>query len=156
MIEAVGLNNLGTYFSKCSSLLKDDGLMCLQGITIDDSRYEQAKKEVDFIQKYIFPGGSLPSVSAMAQSLMENTDLRIFDLEDIGVHYARTLKDWRARFFKNENKVKELGYSEQFIRLWEFYLCYCEGGFIERSISTVHLLLSKPDSRRDPVAYIAD
>ena len=153
MIEAVGLDNLNTYFNKCSSLLKDDGLMCLQGITIAEQRYEQAKKEVDFIQKYIFPGGSLPSVTAMSQAITSNTDMRIFDLEDIGTHYARTLKDWRERFFKHESKIRELGYNEQFIRLWEFYLCYCEGGFMERAISTVHLLLSKPANRRLPIAY---
>ena len=102
MIEAVGLDNMDTYFSKCSNLLKPDGLMCLQAITIEDQRYEQAKRSVDFIQKYIFPGGSLPSITAMAQSITKSTGMRIHDLDDIGLHYARTLRDWRERFFRNE------------------------------------------------------
>jgi len=153
MIEAVGLNNLGTYFEKCASLLKADGMMCLQGITIADQRYEQAKRGVDFIQKYIFPGGSLPSVTAMSHAITKKTDFHIFDLEDIGPHYARTLKDWRERFFQNEKKIRELGYSDTFIRLWEFYLCYCEGGFMERSTSAVHVLLTKPECRRVPLNY---
>ena len=153
MIEAVGLNNLDIYFMKCSSLLKNNGMMCLQGITIADQRFDQAKREVDFIQKYIFPGGSLPSVTIMSETIMKHTDMHIFDLEDIGPHYARTLKDWRERFFQNESKIRQLGYGDSFIRLWEFYLCYCEGGFMERSISTVHLLLTKPECRREPLSY---
>lgn len=147
MIEAVGLNNLGFYFNKCSSLLRPDGLMCLQAITIVDQRYHQAKKEVDFIQKYIFPGGSLPSITVMSQAITAETDMRIFALEDIGSHYARTLSDWRERFFHHEAQIRKLGYNDTFIRLWEFYLCYCEAGFRERSISTVQLLLTKPDCR---------
>lgn len=151
MVEAVGLNNLNTYFEQCSKLLKPDGIMCIQAITIADQRYEQAKREVDYIQKYIFPGGSLPSITAMSTSIMKTTDMRIFHLEDIGPHYARTLHDWRERFFRHESKIRELGYSEIFIRLWEFYLCYCEGGFHERAIGTVQLLLTKPDCRRQPI-----
>jgi len=148
MIEAVGLENLDTYFSKCSSLLKADGLMCLQSITIEDQRFEQAKREVDFIQKYIFPGGSLPSVTAISNSLTSVTDMRVQDIEDIGIHYARTLKHWRERFFKYESRVRGLGYDDSFIRLWEFYLCYCEGGFMENSISTIHAVLSKPGHQK--------
>ena len=144
MIEAVGLENLDTYFSKCSSLLKVNGLMCLQSITIEDQRFEQAKREVDFIQKYIFPGGSLPSVTAISNSLTSVTDMRVQDIDDIGIHYARTLKHWRERFFKYESRVRGLGYDDSFIRLWEFYLCYCEGGFMENSISTIHAVLTKP------------
>ncbi len=148
MIEAVGLNNLEQYFEKCSRLLTEDGLMCIQAITIADQRYEQAKNEVDFIQKYIFPGGSLPSVTAMSEAIMNATNMRIFNLEDIGPHYARTLHDWRERFFQNEAKIRSLGYSDAFIRLWEYYLCYCEGGFRERAIGTVQILISKPANRR--------
>ena len=118
--------------------------MCLQAITIQDQRYEQAKNEVDFIQKYIFPGGSLPSITAISQALTRATDMSIYDIDDIGLHYAWTLRDWRERFFKYENKIKKLGYDESFMRLWEFYLCYCEGGFMERSISTVQAVISKP------------
>lgn len=148
MIEAVGLNNLNTYFSKCSELLAHNGLMCIQAITMSDQRYNQASKEVDFIQKYIFPGGSLPSITAMSESIMKSGDMRIFKLDDIGLHYALTLRHWRERFFHNESKIRSLGYNDAFIRLWEFYLCYCEGGFLERSISTVQLLISK-DGYRD-------
>ncbi|TNF37318.1 MAG: class I SAM-dependent methyltransferase [Gammaproteobacteria bacterium] len=148
MIEAVGLNNLGTYFNQCSRLLKANGMMCLQAITIADQRYEQARREVDFIQKYIFPGGSLPSVTAMSQAIMKYTDMRLFHMEDIGPHYARTLRDWRERFFQHEQQIRALGYNDVFIRLWEFYLCYCEGGFLERAIGTVQLLLTKPECRR--------
>lgn len=149
MIEAVGLENLNTYFNKCSSLLKPDGLMCIQAITIEDQRYEQARREVDFIQKYIFPGGSLPSITAMSNSITNSTDMRIYDIDDIGLHYAKTLKHWKERFFKNEMEVYKLGYNEVFVRLWEFYLSYCEGGFQERAISTVHLLLTKPKFKQD-------
>ncbi len=151
MIEAVGLDQLGSYFKQCTGLLKPEGMMCLQAITIADQRYEQAKREVDFIQKYIFPGGSLPSVTALSRAITHTTDMRIFHLEDIGPHYAKTLREWRERFFKNESQIQKLGYNNSFIRLWEFYLCYCEGGFMERSISTVQLLLTKPECRREPL-----
>ncbi len=147
MIEAVGQENLDSYFTKCCTLLKADGIMCIQAITIADQRYSQALKEVDFIQKYIFPGGSLPSITAMAQSLTRSTDMMIYQLDDIGDDYARTLRDWRDRFFQHESQIRELGYNEAFIRLWEFYLCYCEGGFMERAISTVHLLATRPGFR---------
>ncbi len=148
MIEAVGLNNLNTYFKKCSSLLNENGLMCIQAITMADQRYKQARKEVDFIQKYIFPGGSLPSITAMSESITSSTDMRIINLQDIGMHYAKTLRHWRERFFHNESRIRSLGYSDTFIRLWEFYLCYCEGGFLERSISTVHLVMAKNKYRQ--------
>ncbi|HEY9200120.1 MAG TPA: cyclopropane-fatty-acyl-phospholipid synthase family protein [Gammaproteobacteria bacterium] len=148
MIEAVGQENLDNYFGKCCELLKTDGMMCIQAITIADQRYSQALREVDFIQKYIFPGGSLPSITAMAESLTCSTDMVIYQLDDIGADYARTLRDWRERFFQHESQIRELGYNEAFIRLWEFYLCYCEGGFMERAISTVHLLATRPDFRQ--------
>ena len=147
MIEAVGLEHLDVYFEKCSSLLKPKGLMCLQAITIQDQRYEQAKNEVDFIQKYIFPGGSLPSVTAISQALTRATDMSIYDIDDIGRHYAMTLHDWRERFFQHESKVLKLGYDQSFIRLWEFYLCYCEGAFMERSTSAIQAVISKPSYR---------
>lgn len=148
MIEAVGQENLDNYFSKCCKLLKADGVMCIQAITIADQRYDQALSEVDFIQKYIFPGGSLPSITAMTESLTRSSDMTIYQLNDIGADYARTLRDWRERFFQHESHIRELGYNEAFIRLWEFYLCYCEGGFMERAISTVHLLATRPGFRQ--------
>lgn len=148
MIEAVGQENLDNYFGKCCELLKPEGVLCIQAITIADQRYTQALREVDFIQKYIFPGGSLPSITAMAHSLTRSTDMMIYQLDDIGDDYARTLRDWRERFFQHESQARELGYNDAFIRLWEFYLCYCEGGFMERAISTVHLLATRPGFRQ--------
>lgn len=151
MIEAVGHTYYMTYFKHCSSLLKPNGMMLLQSITIADQRYEAAKKEVDFIQRYIFPGGCLPSVSVIADTLTRATDMRIYHLDDIGPHYATTLNKWRQQFFKNIDQIEKLGYSDSFIRMWDFYLCYCEGGFMERAIGTVQLLLTKPQCRRQPV-----
>ncbi|HYM36478.1 MAG TPA: class I SAM-dependent methyltransferase, partial [Steroidobacteraceae bacterium] len=148
MIEAVGHQYYDTFFKKCSSLLKPDGLMLLQAITIADQRYEQAKKSVDFIQRYIFPGSCIPSVTAMQNSITRVTDLRLFDLEDIGPHYATTLRKWRENLFANLDQVKALGYSDAFIRMWEYYFCYCEGGFAERAIGDVHMVLAKPMNRR--------
>ncbi len=156
MIEAVGHQYLDTYFAKCSSLLKPEGIMLIQAITIADQFYDQAINSVDFIQRFIFPGGFVPSVSAIADSVKQATDMRLFHLEDIGPHYATTLQHWRERFFANIEKVKELGYSEQFIRMWEFYLCYCEGGFLERTLGDAHLVFIKPENRIDWRGSLAD
>ncbi|HUT39866.1 MAG TPA: cyclopropane-fatty-acyl-phospholipid synthase family protein [Gammaproteobacteria bacterium] len=151
MIEAVGHRYFDTYFSKCSELLKPDGMMLLQSITIADQRYPAAKNSIDFIQRYIFPGGCLPSNAALGDAIARNTDMRIFHLHDIGPHYATTLRHWRKRFFANIEKVYQLGYPEQFIRMWEYYLAYCEGGFRQQVIGTVQLLLVKPQCRRNPL-----
>jgi len=148
MVEAVGHQFYDTYFAKVSSLLKPDGLALIQAITIADQRYESAIQSVDFIQRYIFPGSNIPSNTAMLHSITRKTDMRLFDLEDIGPHYATTLKMWRENFFTNIAQVRKLGYSEEFIKMWEFYLCYCEGGFAERALGDVHLLLAKPENRR--------
>ncbi|MDX5406968.1 MAG: cyclopropane-fatty-acyl-phospholipid synthase family protein [Chromatiaceae bacterium] len=147
MIEAVGEEYLDTYFAKCSSLLKPDGLMVLQAITIVDQRYKQYVREVDFIKRYVFPGGCLPSVSRMTDAVSRKTDLVVRHLQDIGFDYARTLKDWCDNFMHARDKVHQLGYDDNFVRLWQFYLCYCEGGFRERATSAVHLVLSKPANR---------
>ena len=144
MIEAIGPGYLSTYFRQCADLLKSDGVMLIQAITISDQRYRQALKNVDFIQKYIFPGGFLPSVSAMTNAIAQSSDLRVIKLDDIGPHYAQTLADWRKRFFQNIEKVRKLGYSEEFVRMWEFYLGYCEGGFVEHALGTVHIVAEKP------------
>jgi len=149
MIEAVGHQYLDTYFAKCSSLLKPEGIMLIQAITIADQHYNNAINSVDFIQRFIFPGGFIPSVSAIADSVKQATDMRLFHLEDIGPHYASTLQHWRERFFDNIEQVKALGYSEQFIRMWEFYLCYSEGGFLERVLGDAHLVFIKPENRID-------
>jgi len=147
MIEAVGEQYLDGYFAKCSSLLNDQGIMVLQAITIADQRYDHYKSEVDFIQKFVFPGGFLPSVQRMSYAVQQQTDLVIRQLSDIGFDYARTLADWRQRFEQQLEQVRALGYDERFIRLWRFYLCYCEGGFWERATSTVQLVLTKPQCK---------
>jgi len=152
MIEAVGARYLDTYFSKCSSLLKSTGAMLLQAITLQDQYYAQALKSVDYIQRFVFPGSFIPSVQAITNSVAKVTDMKVFNLEDIGPHYAPTLRMWRERFFANIQKVKELGYPDSFVRLWEFYLCYCEGGFAERQLGDVQMLLTKPDCRRAAIA----
>jgi cyclopropane-fatty-acyl-phospholipid synthase len=147
MIEAVGHEYMDTFFGKCSSLLKPNGQMLLQAITIADQRYDYARRNVDFIKRYVFPGGFLPSVTAMTSVLTRVTDLRAVNIEDIGLHYARTLKTWRERFFERIEDVRSLGFSEEFIRLWEFYLTYCESAFLERAIGDVQLHAIKPDAR---------
>lgn len=144
MVEAVGANHLTAYFRQCDRLLKEDGAMLLQAITIADQRYEAALKEVDFIQKHIFPGGFLPSVTALTAAMTAASNFRTVHLEDIGPHYAETLLRWRRNFFDQLEAVRTLGFDERFIRMWEFYLCYCEGGFRERDIGTVQMLLAKP------------
>ncbi|MDA7087102.1 cyclopropane-fatty-acyl-phospholipid synthase [Pseudomonas sp. SA3-5] len=151
MIEAVGHRFLPTYFKQCAQLLKADGLMLLQAITIRDQRYEQAKHSVDFIQRYIFPGGALPSVQKMLEIITAKTDMNLHHMEDFGLHYARTLHLWHANLQQARHKLEQLGYDEHFYRLWEFYLCYCEGGFIERTIGTAQLLLAKPAAQPQPL-----
>ena len=148
MIEAVGHEFYDTYFTKLGTLLKPNGLALIQAITIADQRFKSAKNSVDFIQRYIFPGSCIPSNTAMLNSITKTTDLRLFDCEDIGPHYATTLAAWRENFFTHINAIRNLGYSEEFIKMWEFYLCYCEGGFAERALGDVHLLLAKPENRR--------
>jgi cyclopropane-fatty-acyl-phospholipid synthase len=147
MIEAVGHQYLDTYTAKCASLLEPHGAMLLQAITIQDQIYEQALRSVDFIQRFIFPGSFIPSVTAIADSLRRATDLKVSHLEDIGPHYATTLLRWRENFMARLAQVRALGYPESFIRMWEFYLCYCEGGFRERQIGDVQMLLTKPRCR---------
>ncbi len=147
MIEAVGHHYYDTFFAKCNDLLKDDGEMLIQAITIADQRFDSAKKDIDFIKRYIFPGSCIPSVDAISKSLKRTTQLRITNMDDIGTHYARTLNLWRSNFFKRIDDVRAQGFSEAFIRMWDYYLCYCEGGFKEQVISTTQLHLVKPQAR---------
>ncbi len=149
MVEAVGADHLQTYFRQCARLLKPCGAMLLQAITIADQRYREALREVDFVQKHIFPGGFLPSVTALTAAMTRAGDLRTQHLEDIGPHYAETLARWRDNFFHVLEQVRALGFDERFTRMWEFYLCYCEAGFRERDIGTVQMLLAKPGWRGD-------
>lgn len=148
MIEAVGHRYLPVYFQRCASLLKDDGLMLLQAITIRDQRYEQARRSVDFIQRYIFPGGALPSLSVMLQTASSHTALNLVHMEDFGLDYARTLQHWRDNLRQSRTALTELGYDDTFQRLWEFYLCYCQGGFEERTIGVAQLLWAAPAAHR--------
>jgi cyclopropane-fatty-acyl-phospholipid synthase len=147
MLEAIGHEFIDTYFEKCNELLKPNGRMLLQTITIDHSEYERAKKSVDFIQKYIFPGGCLSSVQVLTDSVTRVSNLFLHHLEEIGLDYAMTIQHWRQRMFERISDIRSLGYSEEFIRMWEFYFCYCEGGFIERAIGDVQILLLKPDTK---------
>lgn len=148
MIEAVGHQFLDEYLRTCSERLKADGLMALQAIIISDQAYRAQLRNPDFIKRYIFPGSFIPSISAIIQSAARTTDMRLFDLEDITPHYARTLRTWRQRFFAGVDTVKALGFSDSFIRLWEYYFCYCEGAFLERYIGDVQMLFAKPAWRR--------
>jgi len=143
MIEAVGHHFYNSYFAKISNLLKNDGDALIQAITIRDQRYRQALKSVDFIQKYIFPGSCIPSINAMQNAMTQSGDMVINDINDIGQHYARTLSDWKKRFINNYNKIIKLGFDESFMRMWLFYFSYCEGGFLEKSISDIHLHITK-------------
>ncbi|MEM7430753.1 MAG: cyclopropane-fatty-acyl-phospholipid synthase family protein [Pseudomonadota bacterium] len=147
MIEAVGHQYHNNFFSKCCQLLKPDGLMLLQAITIADQRYGRYKRGVDFIRRYIFPGGCLTSVTDMCRVMTRRTDLRTVDIEDIGLHYAKTLRCWRDRFFAHIDTVRSQGYSDDFIRMWDFYLSFCEGAFLERAIGDVQMLIMRPHAR---------
>ncbi|MGA2563770.1 MAG: cyclopropane-fatty-acyl-phospholipid synthase family protein [Steroidobacteraceae bacterium] len=152
MIEAVGASYLDTYFRQCDRLLDSKGAMLLQAITIQDQIYEEVLRSVDYIQRYIFPGSFIPSITALSAAICRASELKIFHLEDIGPHYVRTLAQWRRRFSDNLPQVRRLGYPESFVRLWEFYLCYCEGAFAERQLGDVQMLLTKPRCRRAPIA----
>ncbi len=147
MIEAVGAEYLDTYFSQVGRLLKPTGLALIQAITIEDHRYAQALRAVDFIKRHVFPGSFIPSIAAMLAAKTKTCDLALVALEDFGDSYARTLAAWRERFMSQLTQVRALGFDDRFIRLWDFYLAYCEGGFKERSIGVAHLLLAKPGYR---------
>lgn len=151
MIEAVGHHYLSTYLRQCSDLLKPDGLALIQAITIEDHRYEMALKSVDFIKKYIFPGSFIPSVGAVLEANAKSTDMKLINLEDFGESYAYTLRDWHLRFKQQQELLSERGYGKEFQRMWQFYFSYCEGGFLERAISDVHLVFAKCKNRRDSI-----
>ena len=148
MVEAIGAEYLDVYFGRLGSLLKPDGLALLQAITIEDHRYARALKSVDFIKRHVFPGSFIPSIHALLAAKTRASDLALIQLEDFGGSYALTLKAWRERFMAKLSQVRAQGFDERFIRLWEFYLAYCEGGFRERSIGVAHLLMAKPGHRR--------
>jgi cyclopropane-fatty-acyl-phospholipid synthase len=151
MIEAVGARYFDDYFRACAARLAPDGAMGLQAIALGDRDWARYRRGVDFIQKYVFPGGELPSLGAIAASLARATDLRVSHLEDLAPHYAETLRRWRDRLRQNAGAVLRLGHREPFLRLWEFYLAYCEAGFAERHLGLLQLVLSKPEFRRDSI-----
>ncbi len=151
MIEAVGHHFLDTFFDCCCRLLKADGMMALQAIVVQDREFKRHKHSVDFVKRYIFPGSCIPSVAAIAKSIARKTDLRLIHFEDITPHYATTLRLWRERFFANLEKVKGMGFSDNFIRMWEYYFAYCEGGFQEWYNGDVQMVFARPQCRRKPI-----
>ena len=154
MIEAVGLKFLPLFFETCAGLLRPGGSMLLQAITIAEQRFEAAKRSVDFIQRYIFPGGALASVNELVgQSASEQAGFRVYQLEDITAHYAVTMSKWREAFEANLDSVRDLGLSETFIRMWRYYLCYCEAGFRQRAIGCVQLQLHLPEFKLELPYY---
>lgn len=144
MIEAVGADHLASFFRVCGQRLGPRGLAALQAIVTPDREYARAVRNVDFVKRYIFPGGQLPSIGAMSRSVAAETDLRLVHLEEITPHYAATLARWRERLFENLDRVRACGLSESFIRMWEYYLAYCEGAFAERANGVVQMVLARP------------
>jgi cyclopropane-fatty-acyl-phospholipid synthase len=144
MIEAVDWRQHDTFFATCARLLHDRGLMALQAITVEDGSFERAKNGTDFVREYIFPGGCLPSLEAITRSLRRVTPLVVVDVEDIGRHYAETLRRWHAAVTTRADEVTALGLDQRCQRLWSFYLCYCEGAFLERHISDIQMVMAMP------------
>jgi cyclopropane-fatty-acyl-phospholipid synthase len=153
MIEAVGHRHLPTYFRTCAERLKADGAALIQAIIMPDHLYDRYLDSPDFINRYIFPGSCCPSLHAISDAVARSTDLRLNHLEDLSPHYARTLREWRNAFHTNLERVRTMGFDERFIRMWDYYLCYCEGGFAERFTGVVQLLFSKPGYREEPVLH---
>lgn len=153
MIEAVGAEYVPGFFEKASSLLKQNGLMLLQGITYNDPDFDAYKNSVDFIRKYIFPGSCLIATSQVIEAIKEKTDMAIIDSEDITLHYAKTLKIWREDFHKVLPQVRELGFSDPFIRIWNFYLVYCEAGFLENLIGDFQFVFAKPEAQSFQITH---
>ena len=147
MIEAVGHEFYESYFQCVSRLLKPTGKAVIQAITIPDQRYDFARQSVDYIKRYIFPGGFLPSLGVIADNLARHTDLQMTQLRDITLDYARTLEAWHHSFLAQLDRVREMGFDDRFIRMWRFYLSYCEGGFRERIIGTYQITMAKPGYR---------
>ena len=154
MIEAIGHRYFDTFFRRCSELLVPGGTMALQAITIDDRQYESARDSVDFIKRHIFPGSCIPSVTSLAQSLARASTLRVVDLEDIGPHYATTLAAWRNNLFTNSGRVLARGYPQALLRMWHFYLSYCEAGFAERALADVQIVLQESSAPVSPTPRV--
>ena len=149
MIEAVGADYLDAYLNKCCTLLKPDGVACIQAITIEDHRYESAVNTIDFIKRFIFPGSFIPALSVIMNSIARKTDFRLEAFEEIGSSYSQTLAVWRERFLAKRADILAMGYSEEFVRLWQFYFCYCEGGFRQKSIGAAQLCFTRSANTRE-------
>jgi cyclopropane-fatty-acyl-phospholipid synthase len=143
MFEAVGLSYYDAFFSACDRLLTPDGSMVMQAITMNEHRFDAYRKQSDWIQRRIFPGAQLASIREILNSLVRSTRLSLYQVEDIGLHYAYTLAEWRRRFHESIDEVRALGFDAAFCRMWDYYLAYCEGAFRERHISDVQLMLTK-------------
>jgi cyclopropane-fatty-acyl-phospholipid synthase len=146
MIEAVGHAYLPQYFATCFRLLKPGGRFALQAITMPDARYDAYRRQVDFIQQYVFPGGMLPSLGAMVDAASRRSRFEWLHVEDLALHYARTLACWRERFEENLAAIRELGTPERLVRTWRYYFAYCEAAFLERAIGLAQIVLRRPDS----------
>ena len=155
MLEAVGHEFLRGYFDQCHRLLKKEGRLGLQVIICPDSRYEQMRRSVDWIKKHIFPGGQLPSIKALVDSIHATGDLYLHHLENFGLHYARTLRLWRERFNEHRKALGEMGFDEGFVRKWNYYLAYCEAAFASRNINVTQLVLARPNNATfDPEGFL--
>lgn len=155
MIEAVGYRHFDEYFAALGRLLHPDGSLVLQAIVMPERGYEVYRQSVDFIQRFIFPGGCLPSLGAMLESAGRASDLRCVHVEDFAPHYAETLRRWRAAFDQRRDDIRKLGFTEEFLRMWNYYLCYCEAAFEERAVGVVQIQFDKPGCRRDPALLSA-
>jgi cyclopropane-fatty-acyl-phospholipid synthase len=147
MIEAVGHQYFETYFRRLEELLAPEGFALIQAITIEDAKFEEYRDSIDFIRRFVFPGGCLPSVTRLVDTMRRVTRLRVRHLEDISDHYARTLGEWQRNVDAHADRLREMGYDRTFLRLWRYYLAFCQGGFMERSIGDVQMIFEKPDCR---------
>ncbi len=147
MIEAVDWRHYDLFFRTCASLLRSDGLMALQAITVDDRSFSRAKNGSEFVVELIFPGGCIPSVESITRSLRRATPMTVVDLEDIGRHYVETLRRWHENVDRHRAEISSLGLDSRFQRLWDLYLSYCEGAFAERHISDVQMVMAMPNWR---------
>lgn len=147
MIEAIGHQFFGTFFATCARLLRPEGVGLVQAITIRDQIYDEARRSVDFIKRFVFPGSCLPSVDALSRAAARHSDLNLVHLEDITAHYPPTLRAWLANLRANRGRILSLGYTRETLRLWEFYLCYCEAGFLERNVADVQMIFARPGWR---------
>ena len=154
MIEAVGPQYLDSYFSQINALLKPNGLALVQAINMPEQRYQRALKNVDFIQRFIFPGSFIPSFGAILESVRNESNLVLTHSEDTGFHYARTLRDWCDRFMANRETLESMGYDQAFRKLWHFYFAYCEAGFSERAIGVSQLVFAKPGNKRQNILSV--